>query len=160
LAAASGHALQGRVVGQDGVLKISPMPTATAREVLDHLLSIWLQGQQSPLPLPLKTALVMAAGGVTDDPVAQQKILQEAEKVYAGDDAYGDNLAEVRDMCLARVFPDFETLLQTQTPGLQNLQSLALQVYGPLREWATQCVTAVAYAKDAQAQNQGVSAHD
>ena len=160
LAAASGRALQGRVVGQDGVLKISPMPTAIAREVLDHLLSIWLQGQQSPLPLPLKTALVMAAGGVTDDPVAQQKILQEAEKVYAGDDAYGDNLAEVRDMCLARVFPDFETLLQTQTPGLQNLQSLALQVYGPLREWATQCVTAVAYAKDAQAQNQGVSAHD
>ena len=164
LAAASGHALQGRVVGQDGVLKISPMPTATAREVLDHLLSVWLQGQQSPLPLPLKTALVMAAGDFSNDPAAHQKMLQEAEKVYAGDDAYGDNLTEVRDMCWARVYPDFDTLLQAQTPLLQNLQSLALQVYGPLREWAAQWVTAVAYAKDAQAQaqaqNQGVSAHD
>ena len=160
LAAASGHALQGRVVGQDGTLKILPMDAAPAREVLDLLLSVWLQGQQTPLPLPLKTALTMAAGDFSDDPAAHAKMLQEAEKVYDGDEGYGENRGEVKDMCLARVFPDFDALLEAQTPWGQNLLSLALQVYGPLCKWADQCVTAVAHAKDPQATAKGESAHD
>ena len=160
LAAASGHALQGRVVGQDGTLKILPMDAAPAREVLDLLLSVWLQGQQTPLPLPLKTALAMAAGDFSEDPAAHAKMLQEAEKVYDGDEGYGENRCEVKDMCLARVFPDFDALLEAQTPWGQTLQSLALQVYGPLCKWADQCVTAVAHAKDPQATAKGESAHD
>ena len=102
----------------------------------------------------------MAAGDFSDDPAAHAKMLQEAEKVYDGDEGYGENRGEVKDMCLARVFPDFDALLEAQTPWGQNLQSLALQVYGPLCEWADQCVTAVAHAKDPQATAKGESAHD
>ena len=136
------------------------MATATAREVLDHLLAIWLQGQQAPLPLPFKTALAMAAGDLSQDAAAHQKMLQEAEKVYDGDDGFNEDRAEVKDMCLARVFPDFDALVEAQTPWGQNLQSLAVQVYGPLRVWSEQCVTAIAYAKDPQAPAKGASAHD
>ena len=148
LAAASGHELQGRVVGQDGVLQITPMSAETAHAVLDGLLSVWLQGQVAPLPLPFKTALVMSAGGEGQDPAARLKMLADAEKTYAGDDAYtyGDGLVEVNEMCLARVFPDFETLCSATGPEGQTLQSLALAVYGPLHDWARECVTAVAYA--------------
>ncbi len=160
LAAASGHELQGRVVGQDGVLQITPMSSETARTVLDGLLSVWLQGQVAPLPLPFKTALVMSAGGEVQDPAARLKMLADAEKTYAGDDAYtyGDGLVEVNEMCLARVFPDFETLCAATGPEGQTLQSLALAVYGPLHDWARECVTAVAYAN--QQTDEEALAHD
>ncbi len=144
LAAAAGQALHGRMVGQDGELHFSPMPTDQARPVLDNLLAVWLQGQREPLPLPLKTALVLAQVAESEE---DQQNDHQAETAYeGGGDAMSEQLAEVRDMCLARVFPDFEALCAARTADGQDASALARQVYGPLLDWAAACVTAHPYA--------------
>jgi exodeoxyribonuclease V gamma subunit len=144
LVAVSGHSVQGRVVGQDGQLHIRPMERATATQTLDTLLSVWLQGQQAPLPLPLKTSLAFAhADAQETDALAQGK----AQTAYeGGGDAMSDQLAEVRDMCLARVFPDFEALCEVQTPAGQGVLALSRQVHGLLLKWVEECVTAQPHA--------------
>ncbi len=144
LAAAAGQTLHGRVVGQDGELHIRPMPPEQARPVLDSLLAAWLQGQQEPLPLPLKTALVIAQAGQSEE---DSKTDSQAEIVYeGGGDVMSERLAEVREMCLARVFPDFEALCAARMQDGRGVNALARQVYGPLLEWAAACVTAHPYA--------------
>ena len=141
LAAAAGHALHGHVVGQDGELHIQPMPAAQAQQTLDTLLRGWLQGQQMPLPLPLKTSLVLAKD-------AQSQSARElAERTYEGSgdaksDAQNGQLPEGREMCLARVYPDFEALCAARTPDGQGLAEWASQIYGPLLAWADSHVTA------------------
>jgi exodeoxyribonuclease V gamma subunit len=132
------------MVGQDGELHFSPMPTDQARPVLDNLLAVWLQGQREPLPLPLKTALVLAQVAESEE---DQQNDHQAETAYeGGGDAMSEQLAEVRDMCLARVFPDFEALCAARTADGQDASALARQVYGPLLDWAAACVTAHPYA--------------
>ena len=59
-AAACGHVVQAQVVGQGGGITAQPMDTATAQAQMQTLLEVWLQGMQSPLPLPLRTALALA----------------------------------------------------------------------------------------------------
>ncbi|MDM7943565.1 MAG: exodeoxyribonuclease V subunit gamma [Hydrogenophaga sp.] len=139
LVAASGHSVQGRVVGQDGQLHIHPMERAAATQTLGTLLSVWLQGQQAPLPLPLKTSLALAQADAQEtDALAQDK----AQTAYeGGGDAMSDQLAEVRDMCLARVFPDFQALCEAETPAGQGVLALSRQVHGLLLKWAEDCVT-------------------
>jgi exodeoxyribonuclease V gamma subunit len=152
LAAAAGQALHGRVVGQDGELHITPMPTEQALPVLDSLLDVWLIGQQEPLPLPLKTALAMAEAARKKAQKAAQSEEgsakdNPAETAYeGGGDAMSEQLAEVREMCLARVFPDYEALCAARTADGQDADALARLVYGPLLEWAAACVTAHPYA--------------
>ena len=146
LVAVSGHSVQGRVVGQDGQLHMRPMERAAAMQTLDTLLSVWLQGQQAPLPLPLKTSLALAlaqADAQETDALNQDK----AQTAYeGGGDAMSDQLAEVRDMCLARLFPDFEALCEAQTPAGQGMLALSRQVHGLLLTWAEECVTAHPHA--------------
>jgi exodeoxyribonuclease V gamma subunit len=144
LAAAAGQALHGRVVGQDGELHIRPMPAEQAGAVLDTLLAVWLQGQQGPLPLPLKTALVLAKAAHSEEDKTTDNLAEIAYE--GGGDAMSVQLADVRDMCLARVFPDFEALCAARTADGQDASALARQVYGPLLEWAVACVTAHPYA--------------
>lgn len=140
LVARAGHTLQGRVVGQDGQLHIAPMEPETARQTLDTLLSVWLLGQQAALPLPFKTALALAHG---DTQEADAQSHGKAQAAYEGSgEAMSDQMAEVRDMCLARVYPDFETLCEAQTPQGQDVFALSQRVYGPLLAWADRCVTA------------------
>lgn len=143
LLAASGHEMHGRVVGQDGVLRIKPMPREEARASLETLLSVWKQGQLAPLPLPLKTALALAK---SDDIGGKE---YKAETAYEGSDyAEGASMAEVNDMCLARVFPDYETLRAAESPGGQHAAELARQVYGPMLAWAASHVLASGHNHD------------
>jgi exodeoxyribonuclease V gamma subunit len=143
LAAAAGQVLQGRVVGQDGELHILPMPPDLAFESLNILCQVWLQGQQAPLPLPLKTALVLASGAPSEE---DGKTETKAEVTYeGGGDTMSEQLAEVREMCLARVFPNFEALCAAKAPNGMDVVALARLVYGPLLAWSAQCVTAMPY---------------
>lgn len=134
-----GQPVHGRMVGPDGVLSIQPMDPQTAKESLNTLLEVWWMGQQQPLPLPFKTALTLAASAQDGQATPDSK----AEAVYeGGGDAMSERMAEVRDMCLARVFPDFETLCETGTSDGLGLLDLAPRVYAPLLQWAAECVTA------------------
>ncbi len=150
LAASVGQVLQGRVVGQDGELHIQPMPPEQALQGLNILCEVWLQGQNAPLPLPLKTALALAAGAQSEE---DSQADAKAELAYeggggggGGGGAISEQLAEVREMCLARVFPDFEALCSAKAPNGMDVTALARLVYGPLLAWSAQCVKAVSYA--------------
>jgi exodeoxyribonuclease V gamma subunit len=143
-AAACGHTLHGVVVSQNGTLHISPMAadeghaaeataqaTTKATATLQMLLALWLRGMQAPLPLPLKTALAAARE-------AQTGKEQHPDDVYDGADdgrVESQAMAEVNDLCLARTFPDFETL-----DAHPDFRPLALAVYGPLLQWVGECV--------------------
>ena len=60
---------------------------------------------REPLPLPLKTGLAVARDIKEDGS-------SDPAKTYEGSgDAFNDSMAEVNDMCLARLYPDFEALL-------------------------------------------------
>ena len=146
LAAAVGQPVQGRVVGQDAVLHILPMSPAQATASLNTLCALWQLGQQAPLPLPLNTALALARLTADTPPEAQEKAFDQAQAAYEGSDyAASESMAEVREMCLARTFADFEALCAARASDGQGLADLAPQVYGPLLDWAAQCVSVQRY---------------
>jgi exodeoxyribonuclease V gamma subunit len=139
VAAACGHPVQGRVVGQGGAVWLAAMPQAEALAQCQRLLDLWHQGMQSPLPLPLRTALAHARQVVRDSSPATGAASAAAsgpagpppEQVYEG----GFRLqAEADDPCLARTYPDFE---QLQADG--RFAELAVAAYGPFWEWLGQC---------------------
>ncbi len=134
-AAACGHPVHGVLVGQDGTLRITPMLQEEATEQLHLLLLTWLEGMQGPLPLPLKTGLTVALGITTGKD-------QNPDGVYEGDD-FDASMAEVNDACLARMFPDFETLTTELSPDktVSRLQALSEDVYVPMLRWVQQHVT-------------------
>ena len=112
--AASGASVTGLIVDQDAVIEIRPVDAELARTTLLELLALWVAGMSGPLPLPLKTSLVVAQG-------------RDATEAYEGG---FDSDGEVQEMCLARVFPDFEALEHGGT-----LARMAPQVHGRLLEW-------------------------
>ncbi len=126
--AASGRLAQGVVVGRDGVLEIAPMEQDQAQATLSMLLRVWLDGMQAPLPLPPKTALAWVAG-------------KDAAGQYQGSPDSPQQIADVSEACLARVFPDFEALCADGRFAI-----LAEQVYAPLLTWAKQHVSAYRHA--------------
>ena len=117
--AASGARVTGLIVDQDAVIVLQPVDAGLARATLLDLLTLWVDGMAGPLPLPLRTSLEVAQG-------------RDATEAYEG----GYEVAgEVKDMCLARVFPDFEAL---EHDGA--LRRLAPQIHGRLLEWVkTHC---------------------
>ncbi len=112
---------QAVVVGRDATVFITPTPSPEARAMLDTLLAVWLQGMQSPLPLPPKTALKWLSGQ-GDDSVARES--------YEG--GYQTS-GEGQDPFWARMYPDFETLAASG-----EFATLADTVYAPLQQWLVQ----------------------
>jgi exodeoxyribonuclease V gamma subunit len=125
--AASGASAWGILVGRDGVIEIPPIPKELAVETLKGLLQIWLEGMNTPLPLPLKTALAFAA---VEDAV---------ERYEGGYMSRGD----VEDTCLGRMFPDYEALTADG-----QFEVLANQIYKPLLEWVKVHVKASVHATE------------
>ena len=124
VAAACGVPVQGIVVGRDATLVMRPQPQDEALAHWQTLLQVWQAGQDSPLPLPLKTALAAAA---------MQEDVARVEMVYEGDGFAQDG--EVDDACWARLFPDFEALA-----GDGRFALLAEAVHAPLLAWLTEHV--------------------
>jgi exodeoxyribonuclease V gamma subunit len=127
-AAACGVLVQGVVAGRDATLALRPVPQSAAFAQWQTLLQVWQAGQDSPLPLPLKTALAAAAAGNDQAHV---------ESVYEGD-GFGQ-LAEVDDACWARLYPDFAALTADG-----RFAPLAEAVHGPLLAWVAEHVQLLA----------------
>ena len=139
IASANGVEIGGRLVGLDGVVTILPISTDHAKEQLDVLFGIWREGLSDPLPLPLKTSLTLAKQIKTDKE-------QKYEETYeGGGDDFSNEMAEVTDMCLARLFPDFEALLLGKTLEDSRLYELASMIYVPMLAWIEQSVSAHPY---------------
>jgi exodeoxyribonuclease V gamma subunit len=113
--AASGAQVQGILVGRDGVVRIPPCPQEHAVSLLRGLLGVWLAGMNAPLPLPPKTALAFIADA------------KPTESYDGGHMITG----EVKEPCLARMYPDFEALIDDG-----RFEDLAHTVYEPLLEWS------------------------
>ena len=97
------------------------MAQADAQARLQQLMQLWLQGQSAPLPLPLRTAMAVAAGD-----------LQAAEQAYAGSHVLD---GECQDPSWARCYPGWDELLASGA-----LETLALAAYGPLLDWSSTCL--------------------
>lgn len=118
VAAACGVQVQGIIVARDATLALRPMPAGEAMAQFQTLLQVWQAGQDSPLPLPLKTALA-AAGG---------EDLARAETAYEGDGFA--QAGEADDACWARLYPDFDALTADG-----RFAPLAEAVHAPLLAW-------------------------
>jgi exodeoxyribonuclease V gamma subunit len=113
VSAACGVQVRTVLIGQDAVVRVEPMPGDFATQTLATLLEVWHEGMNRPLPLPPKTALALLEG-------------KDAVAPYEG----GQYITgEVLDMCLAREFPDYASLV---TNGL--IQK-AHEIYQPLLQW-------------------------
>ncbi|NML18316.1 exodeoxyribonuclease V subunit gamma [Azohydromonas caseinilytica] len=117
VASACGVALQGRIVSRDAVLALEPLPQDEAQQTLRTLLGLWRQGMEAPLPLACRTALAFVSDG-------------KPQEVYEGG-GFSPVTPEGAEPCLARLYPDFETLIADG-----QFEALAPQLYGPLEAWA------------------------
>lgn len=128
-AAAQGIDLSFILVGADVVLALpAPNPEA-ARAYLRAVLNAWRLGQEDPLPWALRTALAWCA---------QRSPRQD----YEGGWRHG---GEREEPCLARLFPDFDTLRQDG-----RFDHYARVLFQPLWHWAQTDVEVLHQVSDAQ----------
>ena len=120
-AAASGVVVHGILVGRDATLRITPLDADSAQTTLDDVLRAWREGMAGPLPLALRTGLAQATG-------------QSAAAAYDGSYQRDGDVAE---LCLARIYPDFDALTDDG-----RFEGLAHSICGPLAEWASTHVKA------------------
>ena len=117
VACAEGLAVSSFIVGSDGVLEIQPIASELALSYLTDCLKGWYQGQQRPLPIACRTALVY---------------LSQPDNAAAQYEGNGWTKGEIQlDAYLARFFPDFESLLAAETLGFDYW---AEKLYAPLRQ--------------------------
>ncbi len=126
-AAAEGHVVTGYLVGRDAIVVMDPVEPAQAQLVLSALISCWREGLERPLPTACKTALALLAG---EDPRA----------AYNG--GYDSRPpGEVNhEMCLARLWPDFDHL-----SAEPEWEAWSRRLYGPLVEWAGKDVRVLSF---------------
>ncbi len=117
--------LGARLLGQDALLELPPIPPEKAQQHLPILLAFWQRGLHAPLPLPLKTALASLQS--KDKKTHASDVLKSYE---GGHDEFSERSAEAADMAWARVYPAWDDLNET------DFAALAEQVYTPLMEWA------------------------
>ena len=117
-AAACGVSVRAVLVGRDATVTLDAPPQADAAAALQTLMQAWRDGMVSPLPLAARTALALLAGG---DPVG----------VYEGRSfPQGGLPAEGDEPCLARLYPDFESLAADGRFG-----AAAEALFGPMLRW-------------------------
>ncbi len=119
-AGACGASVGGVIVARDAWVSVRPVPQAEARTLLEELIDGWRAGMAEPLPVAAKTALAF----VSDE--------AQAGAVYDG----GFSPGERDEACLARTYPDFETLVADG-----RFPRLAEQLYGPMVRWIAHAVT-------------------
>ena len=112
--AAAGQGVTGYLVARDAILTMAPLECEQSRAELAQLVALWRRNLDAPMPVACKSALAMLHEG-------------DARTVYEG----GFELSgEVDDLCLARLWPDFNALLASGE-WAANCEAL----YGPLARW-------------------------
>ncbi len=124
VAAPANVALESTYIGSDRVLRLSPVAEAAGR--LEALLSLWWQGQATPLPFFPETSLAYAA--------ARHKGQDEARAFEACQKAWLDEYTgrgEALD-------PSVELAWRGRQPLENAFATIALQVFDPLLEAANE----------------------
>ena len=120
---------RGVIIGRDAMVTVNPLPAEAATAALNTLLRTWREGMSEPIPLACKTGLALARGAKDVAGVYEGSQFGGAGKV-------GGTRGEVEEACLARMYPDFETL-----SGDGRFQELARRLFAPLQQWVTDLVS-------------------
>ena len=118
--AATGSPAAGCLVARDALLEMAPLDPAGSLQVLRDLARLWRANLDSPLPVACRTALAELAGG-------KPRLVYDGGKQSRG---------EVENLCLARLWPDFDALRDAG-----GWPDLAHELYGPLAAWLAMSVT-------------------
>jgi exodeoxyribonuclease V gamma subunit len=118
-AAACGQPAAGILVGADVVAHVAPAEPDAARTTLLDLLCACHDGLTGDRPLP--TAVLTGLAHLKDP--------GKARVVYEGSD-FGGRPGEVREACLARLYPDFAAL-----SGEPEFENATRRLYAPYRAW-------------------------
>lgn len=116
---ASGYSLTTFLVGPDTSARLRPMAPEWAQQLLNQILSSYLQALEAPAPLACRTGLALFTAPEGKDPV------DLAASAYTGNSHYP---GEGADRYLQRAWPDFESLLAS------GLEDWADRLYRPLTE--------------------------
>ncbi|TXF98414.1 exodeoxyribonuclease V subunit gamma [Massilia arenae] len=127
--AAVGSPVAGILVARDAKFEMAPLDPDDSLQALRDLARLWRANLDHPLPVACRTALAELAGG-------------KPRQVYEGSD---DVRGEVRDVCLARLWPDFDAL---RAAG--GWPDVAHELYGPLARWFAEAVTVTPLQESAQ----------
>lgn len=114
VAAALGYSVTGYLVARDAIITMPPLDQVESKITLAALIAYWRIGLDRPLPTACKTAL---------DWLQEKK----PADVYNGGYQMG---GEVDDLCLARMWGDFDEL--SQEPEWEDYSR---GLYGPLVDW-------------------------
>ena len=114
VSAALGYPLTGYLVARDAIITMPPLDQAESKATLETLIVYWRTGLDKPLPTACKTALAW---------------LQEKKPYDVYDGGYQMD-GEVGDLCLARMWADFDAL--TDEPEWEDCSR---RLYGPLVDW-------------------------
>jgi exodeoxyribonuclease V gamma subunit len=122
--AACGQPAAGVLIGADVVIEVAPLAPAAATDTLLGLLRALQDGLAGDRPLP--TAVLTGLALLLEPAKARQ--------AYEGG-AQGHGVAEGREACLARLYPDFDALAADPTFEVDSRR-----LYGPYRAWLEQHV--------------------
>lgn len=119
-ACADGLCVQSFIAAADGIVAIPALPQTEALSHLQTLLEAWRLGMRAPLPVACRTAFAWLNA-------PEDKALETAQTQYDGDEW---NPGEVDfDAYLARFFPNFASLYQTETADFEHWATV---LYRPL----------------------------
>ncbi|MFM2329550.1 MAG: hypothetical protein RLZZ494_1653, partial [Pseudomonadota bacterium] len=168
VAAACGQPLQLILVGRDATLTATSPPPDEATATLKRLLTAWRCGQQAPLPVARRTALAWLERAATLSAQLEGDVLphelepafMDARSAYEGGFAQAGEVQQ--DACLARLFPDFERLLNAFADDEHGhplrFADWATWLYEPLRQWVEEGVSAEAHPSPAADLTSGTDA--
>ncbi|MDR3426444.1 exodeoxyribonuclease V subunit gamma [Silvimonas sp.] len=125
VAAACGEAITGIIVSRDAVLTLGQPEQQDAIDTLEHILAAWQQGMAEPLPFAGKTALAAVSENGKPWQVYEGGMFSPAER---------------DEPCLARTWPDYESLIADG-----RFATLATALFAPLQQWITEQVGAVTH---------------
>ncbi len=125
-----------RLVAPDGTLLLKPPAAETCAAVLQGLVAARQVGLASagPLPTAIKTGLAF---------------LKDSDPGVAYEGNGYEQRGEVEDPCLARLYPDYESLLEAGPSPVEDVSSFAYwsqQLYGAFSAWAAEQGTLEDYA--------------
>lgn len=93
-------ALQGYVVGSDGMVEMAALDPEESRQILERMIECWLDGMARPLPVGSRTAMAYLKSSENQE--ASARTAYEGGWDRSGEADY--------EPCLARLWPDFDAL--------------------------------------------------
>ncbi|OZB79683.1 MAG: hypothetical protein B7X28_08165, partial [Halothiobacillus sp. 13-55-253] len=118
------------LIGETGTLCFTPIETEMAKQHLLTLLDAWFDAVQAPYPLACKTAFCLLAQEMT--PENTDSALKKARECFEGNmKAPGE---VTNSPALARLWPDFSTLINGQSFAKKQFTELSQIIYAPIKD--------------------------